>query len=74
MSAKIYRAEYRRNGKIIRTRFYASREQAQNHLQSHIGWFQPLGAVAGDTFEYGVCDNAPRNGGLVSIETREAKG
>lgn len=69
-----YRAEYRRNGKVTRTRFYSTAREAQSHLQSHIGWFHPLGEVAGDTFCGGVCENAPRNGGLVSIETREVKG
>jgi hypothetical protein len=68
-----YRAEYRRQGDIIRTRFYPDREQAQDALAKRIGHFHYLGRVSGDGFESssGKCENAPRNGGLVSIESRE---
>ena len=65
------RAEYRRNGEVIRTRFYPTKEEAQDALARRIGWFHHLGRVAGDGFVKGRCLNAPRNGGLVSIEFRQ---
>lgn len=64
------RAEFRRKGKIIRTRFYPSAQLAQAYLQDHIGWFNPLGSVSGDVFENGQCTSGPRNGGLVSLKFR----
>lgn len=66
-----YRAEFRRNGRIIRTRFYDDRITAQDMLAKRIGPFVSLGCVAGDANEPGKpCTDAPRNGGLVSIESR----
>jgi hypothetical protein len=69
-----YRAEFRRNGSIVKTRFYSDREEAQDALMKRIGHFHYLGRVCGDgvwTDGPGYCTDAPRNGGLVSIEQRE---
>lgn len=57
----------------VRTRYYATREQAQDALMVRSGPFTHLGKVAGDVSEDGVCTAAPRNGGQVSIITREVK-
>jgi hypothetical protein len=66
------RAEYRRQGTIIRTRFYASAEEAQDRLAKRIGHFHYLGRVCGDAHEFGKgCESAARNGGLVSLEFRD---
>lgn len=66
------RAEFRRKGEIIRTRFYQTREEAQEALSKRIGHFHYLGRVCGDAHMPGRgCESAPRNGGLVSIEERE---
>lgn len=62
------RATYRNQGNIIRTRYYATAEEAQEHLRDRIGSFRSLGRVSGDVFENGKCEAAPRNGGLVTIE------
>jgi hypothetical protein len=68
------RAEYRRQGTIIRTRFYSSSEDAQDALAKRIGHFHYLGRVCGDAHEAGFsCESAPRNGGLVSLEIRSAQ-
>lgn len=65
------RAEYRRSGEIIRTRFYETKEQAQDALAKRIGHFHYLGAVCGDAHVPGhCCTDAARNGGLVSLESR----
>jgi hypothetical protein len=73
MSTRI-RAEYRRRGEIIRTRFYASAEEAQDALAKRIGHFHYLGRVCGDGHEAGRgCESAPRNGGLVSLEIKHAQ-
>jgi hypothetical protein len=66
-----YRAEFRKQGTVIRTRFYDTRDEAQEALARRIGWFHYLGKVAGDSSWPGkACESAPRNGGLVSIEER----
>lgn len=69
------RAEYRRNGEIIKTRYYETAEQAQDALAKHIGHFHYLGRVSGDGFrtDTGRCEDAPRNGGLISLTIRPAK-
>jgi len=65
------KAEFRFKGNIIRTRWYDTKEEAQDALAKRIGHFHYLGRVAGDTHEVGRgCESAPRNGGLVSIETK----
>jgi hypothetical protein len=65
-----YRAEYRRNGQITRTRYYNDKLAAQDALMKRVGDFHYLGLIAGDGFSRGECNDAPRNGGLVSISTR----
>jgi hypothetical protein len=70
-----YRAQFSHQGNITQTRFYETREDAQDALAKRIGHFHYLGWVSGDTTleSYGYCPSAPRNGGLVSIEEREAQ-
>lgn len=67
-----YRAIFQRNGETIRTNWRVNTEAAQLALgkRPEVGAFHPLGQVAGDVFEHGICTAAPRNGGLVSIESR----
>jgi len=60
-----FRAEYRRHGSVIKTRFYDDRKTAQDQLAKRIGYFHHLGRVCGD-----ASNAAPRNGGLVTIEER----
>jgi hypothetical protein len=63
-------AQYRRNGATIKTRFYGTPEEAQDALAKRIGAFHYLGRIAGDGFRTDTlrCEDAPRNGGLVSLE------
>lgn len=52
------------------TRYYDTPEEAQDQLMKAIGHFNYLGRVAGDAFSNGTmrCEEAPRNGGLVTLE------
>jgi hypothetical protein len=70
-----YRAHFSKKGNMIHTRFHETKEDAQDALAKRIGHFHHLGKVSGDTTleSYGYCPSAPRNGGLVSIEEREAQ-
>ncbi|MGA8655431.1 MAG: hypothetical protein WB586_04725 [Chthoniobacterales bacterium] len=43
-----YRAEFRRNGNIVKTRLYSDREEAQDALMKRIGHFHYLGRVCRD--------------------------
>ena len=72
---KTFRAQYNRQGTVIRTKFYPSREAAQDALAKRVGYFHHLGRVSGDAFETDGrgCIAAPRNGGLVSIESKDAQ-
>lgn len=65
-----YRAMYRSREGNARTEWHPSAEVAQDYLAKKIGWFHHLGDVRGDVFENGQCASAPRNGGLVSLESR----
>ena len=69
MKMKKYRAEY---GNMYRTRYYATRAEAQDALMRRCGHFHYLGSVAGDGFSpnESYCSSAPRNGGLVVIIER----
>ncbi|MCP4923131.1 MAG: hypothetical protein GY915_03745 [bacterium] len=62
-----YKAQYRKSGEMIQTRYYRTKAEAQNMLAKRIGAFHHLGQVSGDIEENGLCESAPRNGGLVSI-------
>ena len=70
---KTYRASYKNQAANMnaQTKFwYANPESAQDALMrtGRVGHFAYLGTVAGDLFENGRCDIAPRNGGEVRIE------
>jgi hypothetical protein len=65
-----YKAIYNSRGTVVRTRYYATAEQAQDALMKSIGWFHYLGRVLGDLHERGRCTAAARNGGLVSLRIR----
>lgn len=66
-----YRAKWARMGVVHTTRYYSTPEAAQAILSRRIGNFHYLGNISGDVFENGRCTAAPRNGGLVTIHTRE---
>ena len=70
-----YKAHFQGGDTAACTRFYDHAEQAQDALMRYpyVGHFHYLGVVAGDAFEHGRCEAAPRNGGLVWITTREVK-
>ena len=52
------------------TRYCDTPEEAQDQLMKAIGQFKYLGQVAGDAFSHDTmrCEEAPRNGGLVTLE------
>jgi hypothetical protein len=66
-----YQATFKRGGETWRTAWHETAEKAQNYIGRGIGSFRYLGTINGDVFEMGQCVASPRNGGLVTIETRD---
>lgn len=68
-----YKAEYGSSNRNYKTRYYPTREQAQDALMKRVGRFHYLGKVNGDGRwkDKSYCDAAPRNGGLVAIQEKE---
>ena len=68
-----YKAEYGSSNHNYQTRYYSTREQAQDALMKRAGRFRYLGEVVGDGRweDKRYCDAAPRNGGLVTIQEKE---
>jgi hypothetical protein len=73
MSMEEYKAEFTRDGRTTRTRWYSDPKSAQFRLMGHpgCGWFELLGCAPGDSVDAdGNCRSAPRNGGVVNLVSR----
>jgi hypothetical protein len=67
---KLFKAQFRSRAKNISTRWHLTPQAAQEALMKHTGSFYYLGFVAGDVFENGTCEQAPRNGGEVRLKSK----